>query len=151
MKIILLRDVPGVGKKGEVKEANDGYSKNYQFPRGLAKAATTGGIKEAEERAKAQKISQEKLFSKSKEAFDQLSDLELKIATPANEKGHLFAGIDKKAILTKLHHAGFEELRENNIELTEPIKQTGGYIIKIEHGTLKALVKLIVKPITEKK
>jgi large subunit ribosomal protein L9 len=151
MKIILLRDVPGVGKKGEVKEANDGYSKNFLLPRGLAKAATPGGIKEAEERAKVQKTSQEKLFSRSKEAFTKLNETELKISAPANEKGHLFAGVDKKAILEKLHHAGFSEMRENDVELTEPIKQTGEYFIKIEHGSLRASVKLIIKSTAEKK
>lgn len=151
MKIILLRDVPGVGKKGEVKEESDGYSKNFLLPRGLAKAATAGGVKEALEREKAQKISQEKLFSKSKEAFNKLNETELRISAPANEKGHLFAGIDKKAVLDKLRHAGFAEIRENDIELAEPLKQTGEYSIKIERDKFKASVKLIIKSAVEKK
>ena len=69
MKVLLLEDVPKLGKRGEIKEVSDGYARNYLFPRNLAVEATNGYIKHIEENKKIEEKRKQSLKEKSRRNF----------------------------------------------------------------------------------
>src|SRR3989344_4543136 len=102
MKIVLLKDVPKIGKKHEVKEINDGYARNFLIPKNLAAEASPAKLKEVDELKKKialEKNMQAEAIRKSLKAID---GLELMMKGKAGETGHLFSAIHKKEILEKM-------------------------------------------------
>lgn len=130
MKVILLADVPKIGKKFEIKNIADGYARNMLFPKKLAEPAT----KEAEARAgvlKSRAIAegkvQEELLLKNLHA---LEGKEIVIKGKANEEGHLFAGVHKPEILKALKEQIHIDVKEEYIDLDKPLKELGEFPLK---------------------
>ncbi|MFA5524578.1 MAG: 50S ribosomal protein L9 [Tissierellales bacterium] len=98
MKVILLQDVKGLGKKGEVVNAKDGYARNFLFPKNLAKVATEGNVKVLEEQKTAKKIKQEEELIRAKELADKISDLTVELKGKSGENGKLFGSITTKDV-----------------------------------------------------
>lgn len=144
MKAILLRDVPKIGKKGEVREVGDGYARNFLIPRGLAKPSTEGEIKEAAARAAAGKTVRERELANLAAAFKKLGESEIRFTEKTNERGHLFAGIGREKIAEKINAAGFKQIAAKDINLPETLKQTGEYFVDVHCGDFSAKVKVII-------
>ena len=126
MKVILLMDVRGVGRKHEEKEVSNGYATNYLIPRKLAKYASTSAHKELEHQKEERVKSTQANLEKLSEKLRGLDTVEIK--APANEQGHLFAAIGKKDVAEKTG------LPEEIIMLDEPIKEIGSYQVLIKVG-----------------
>lgn len=132
MKVILLQDVPNVGKKYEVKNVSDGYGRNFLLAKNLAKIATIQAVQAAEKekkRTEGEKNLHEDLLIKNLEG---LEGLKIEIKAKANEKGHLFAAIHPEEISKILKEQHHLEIPAEMIELEKPIKEIGEYKIKIE-------------------
>lgn len=132
MKVILLQDVPNVGKKYDVKNVSDGYARNFLFPRNLAKIATTKAIQTVEHEKKRwqqHKEVQQNILDKN---ISDLEGLKISIAKKANEKGHLFAAISPKEISNALKKEKHLEIPAELIELEKPIKEKGEHKIKVK-------------------
>src|SRR4051812_13694300 len=98
MKIILLKDVPKVGKRYDVKNVADGYALNMLIPRGLAQVATNDAVKRVElakSNDMTQKKIQDELLVKNLEIIKNLT---LTLKERANEKGSLFAGVTREML-----------------------------------------------------
>ena len=126
MKVILLRDVKGLGKAGEVAKASDGYARNYLFPKKLAMEATDSNLKalerqraEIEARRAMDKAVAEDL-KKKVEAADPVV-----IESKAGDGGRLFGAVTAKDIADAFYSAYKIELDKKKIELNTPIKQVG--------------------------
>ncbi len=136
MKIILLKDVKGVGKRFEQKEVASGYAENFLIPKQLARYATEQAVKELanlqEQKSKSEALVLEKLEEKLKE-FDVL-----KIKAKANEQGNLFAKIGKKEI------AEATGIPEELILLEKPIKEASTHSISIKVGEKEKKINLEV-------
>jgi len=141
MKVILLTDLPGVGNRYDVKDVPPGYVNNFLLPKKLALVANPQALAKVEKLKKEwqekQKLSEEKI----KASLEKLKDFILKIKEKANEKGHLFSGIDQKKIAELLNKEGIF-LPAEIIKLEEPIKTIGEYEIAVgEKGDkLKLLI-----------
>jgi large subunit ribosomal protein L9 len=143
MKIILLKDVPKVGKKYDVKDISDGYAANLLIPRGLAVAATASAMKTLE-------IDKSKMDGEKKIHVDlimkNLNDLEkttITVVGKANEKGHLFAGLHKEDIAKEIEKQTRLQIDSSFIQLEHPIKEVGEHSIEV-NGAGKS-VKFILK------
>ena len=116
MKVIFLNDVPGVGKRYDIKTVSDGYAANFLFPKNLALMANPQSLSKVEKMKKEwsekQKISEEKINT----SLVKLENFVLKIKEKANETGHLFAGIDEKRIAELLFKEGIQFYEIINIE-----------------------------------
>ena len=127
MKVILLADVKGTGKKEQIVEVSDGYARNYLLPRKLAMAATSTAAN-AVKRAKEAEDHREKMRREAAEA--QAKDLtakEIAMSARAGEKGRLYGSITSQEVaeaLEKQHHVQIEKRR---VELSEPIRAVGEY------------------------
>lgn len=132
MKIILLKEVPKVGKKYDVKEIADGHALNFIIPRGLGIPATPANSKKVEvmkRSTNAERSVKESLLAQNIEAFKVMT---LTIRSKANEKGHLFAGLHAEEIAQALEKEGRVSIDPSFIKLDKPIKEIGQYIMTIE-------------------
>ncbi len=118
MKVILLQDVKGLGKKGDIVNAKDGYARNFLFPKNLAKEATEGNVKVLEEQKTAKRIRQEEELAKAKELAEKLSELTVELKGKSGENGKLFGSITTKDVseaLKKQHKIDIDK-RKMDIE-----------------------------------
>ena len=145
MKVILLQDVKGQGKRGELKEVSDGYARNFLFPRKLAIEANSDNLNtyKLQEKAKAAKLAADKAQAQAN--ADSLKEAVVKISAKAGSNGKLFGSITSKEIVEELKKQYGIELEKQKVILAEPIKSFGSYEAKCKFGfeiagTLKILV-----------
>ena len=123
MKIILLRDVKGLGRKYDVKEAKDGHALNLLIPQGLAVHATDKNVREVDIKKRTdlehRKIQEDLLIMNLKE----LSGAKIEMSEKANEKGHLFAGIHKEQIIPEIKNQTRIDMLPEFLILEKPIKE----------------------------
>jgi len=132
MRVILLQDVAGVGKKLDVKNVSDGYALNKLIPRGFAREATPSALKQAEAekvRVEAQRKVHEDLLVKNLSAVENKI---IHIKAKANEQGHLFAAIHENDVVKQLKEELHVDARPDFIKLPEHIKAVGEYKIGVE-------------------
>jgi large subunit ribosomal protein L9 len=143
MKVILLQQVPKVGKKGEVVEVSDGFAANALFPTKKAIPATTKNL-EALERKNASLEDMRALEHGLLEAaIKSLPNMTLTIPMKANEKGHLFSKVDRGAIVEALATHRIS-ISAKNVVLKEPIKILGLYEVTIAEGSYKGTISVSV-------
>ena len=134
MKVILLQDIKNVGKKDEIINANDGYARNFLFPKNLAIEATKDNLLklQAKKDSKAHKKSLEiEEFKKQAETINKLT-LELKVK--AGENGKIFGGVTSKEISEELNKQYKIQVDKKKIVLKETIKNIGRFTVDIKFG-----------------
>ena len=132
MKVILLDNVKGVGKKDEIINANDGYARNFLFPKGLAVEANNANLikLKAKQDSKAFKKGEDK-----KEAInikEQIEKITLKIEVKAGENGKIFGGVTSKEIAEQLKKQCNIELDKKKIDLKDTIKTVGIFTVDVK-------------------
>ncbi len=146
MKIILLKDVAKVGKKYDMKDISDGYAINLLIPKGLAIVATPDAVKRIElEKAKDEgekKIHHELLVKNLKE----LDGITVTLIEKTNDKGHLFAGINKLEIVQAIQKQTRLQIAPEFIALDKPIKEAGVCSIQVKAHDITVKFNLEIKP-----
>ena len=145
MKIILLKDVPKVGRKYDIKDVADGFALNSLIPRGLAEMATAQAVKKVEMQKSAdatEKKIQGELLAKSLETIKSLT---LTLKGKANEKGHLFAGITKEMLVSEIQKVARLSIDPDSLVLAKPIKEIGEHKVTIEVTNKTATFTLVVE------
>lgn len=127
MKVILLKDVAGQGKRGDVINVAEGYARNYLFPRGLAGEASKGRLKEMADRRQATEVKERKIEQAARELAKRLNNLTVVIKTKTGEAGKLFGSVNNKDVADALADQHKIELDKKKLVLKEPIKQLGSY------------------------
>lgn len=132
MKVILLHDVPNVGKKYDVKNVSDGYARNFLVVKNLAKLATPAAVKALE--AEKKRREQEKEVQKDllKLNIQKLEETKIIVERKTNEKGHLFDSVDPKDLSKILKEQYHLDIPAEIIEMEKPIKAIGQYKIKVK-------------------
>ncbi len=130
MKVILLQDVEGLGKKYEVKEVKPGHARNLLLPRGLAKAATKQNLKWLAEQKEVIEKEAEEDLKLAQELASRLDGLEVSVSVKVGEEGQLFESVNAQKISEKLKEMGFE-VKKSQIRLSEALKQLGEFPVKI--------------------
>ena len=144
MKVILLKDVEKLGKKGEVKNVADGYARNFLIPNKMAVLATKSELIKLEEEKKIETEKAEEELKLYQEIANQIDGLELEIPAKVIEEGKLFGAITTAKIVEVLKEKNFE-IKKEQIKLEEPIKEIGEYeaIVEFPHN-LETKIKIIV-------
>ncbi|MGN0479128.1 MAG: 50S ribosomal protein L9 [Hominenteromicrobium sp.] len=132
MKVVLLTDVKGVGKKGELINASDGYARNFLLPRKLAKEANAQAMNELKnaEASKAYKIKSE--TEEAQRAADALSGKIVRITAKAGQGGRLFGSVTAKEIAQEIRKQFGFEIDKRKISLDGDIKAFGTYPFEIK-------------------
>ena len=132
MKIILLENVKGVGKKDEIINANDGYARNFLFPRNLAveaNAQNLAKLKSKQDSAAHKKMTEKK---EAEELAKKLEKIMLKIEVKAGENGKIFGGVTAKEISEQLKSQYNYNVDKKKIEIKERIKEVGIYTVELK-------------------
>ena len=148
MKIYLLKDVPSLGKKGEIKNVADGYAINYLFPQKIAQRADLDIIKRISEK-KEQKIkTDKKQKEQALELVTRLKKIILEVPLKFSEKGKgAYSSVNSKRIVEELESKDIH-LLENQIELKKSLKKEGLYDVPlILHPEVKASLKIRINAI----
>ncbi len=145
MKIILLKDVKGVGKKHDAKTVADGFALNSLIPQGLAEVATAKVLARVELLRKqevADKKVQEDLIAKN---LKGIHGAVVEVTADVNEKGHLFAGLHAADIAPLIREKTRIDVLPEFIQLDKPIKEAGEHKIDIKVSGKSATFTLVVK------
>lgn len=135
MRVILLENIKGVGRIGDIKNVADGYGRNFLISRGLAKIATEGAIKDAEALKKKAEAQEKIAHEKAKETAEKAKDIVLEFTKKASKAGKLFASVTKEEIAKDLSKAVGGKIEPDSINLREHgehIKQEGEHMIEVE-------------------
>ena len=133
MKVSLLQDVKGQGKKGQLIEVSDGYARNFMLPRKLAVEATADAIntKKMNDKATAERIAREK--AEALATSNKLREMILTVTAKGGGQGRLFGAVTNAEIAAALEKAGIK-LDKRKIVISETIKNVGTYTVTCKLG-----------------
>lgn len=134
MKVILLQDIRGKGKKGQMIEASDGYARNYLLPRKMAVEATADNVNtmKMNDKAKAEQMAREK--AQAQEIAEKLKDITVEIKAKSGNGGRLFGSITSQEIADALKKQASISIDKKKIVQDEPIKSFGDFSLKAKLG-----------------
>ncbi len=132
MKVLLLKDVKGLGKAGEIKEAKDGYARNFLIPKGFAKLATPEVVEEWKKEQAKKEAELKAELAKINEIKEKLENEKIVIKHKLGANGQLLGSVTNKEIAEVLHQKGYE-IDKKQIE-HKTIKAPGVYNIDIKLG-----------------
>lgn len=145
MKVVLLKDVKGSGKAGQIVEVSNGYARNFLFKNKLANIADETATKNAEQKKQADEYHQEQERLQAKEKAKEIEKHILTLKIKSGENGKVFGSITSKELAEALFDLGFE-IDKRKIDLPVPIKNSGIYKIEIKlHPLVSAKITVEVK------
>ena len=145
MKVLLLADVKGQGKKDQIVEVSDGYARNFLFPEKLAVVADAKVMSEtkSKEEAKQFRLKEEKAAAKA--LADKLGTLTVRITASSGGDGRLYGSITSKDIAEKLREQYNIEIDKRKLVLSENIKSYGTYDVEVKvYPEISAKLKVTV-------
>ena len=146
MKVILLKDVKGTGKKNEVKEVSDGYARNFLLPKKMAIVADNTAVKELNEKNKAAENKAQKEYEAAVELGKKMEELNVVIYAKAGDGGRLFGSITSKDIAEQIKKQHNIEVDKRKITLDEPIRVLGSRFVDIKiHQKVTTRLRVDVK------
>ncbi len=125
MKVILLKDVKGLGKEGDLVNSKDGYSRNFLFPKNLAVEATPANLKKWEENKKLMEEKKEEEVKDANALKDKIERLTVEIKAKGGTAGKLFGSITSQDIAVALNDQHKIDVDKRKIDLKDNIKTTG--------------------------
>ncbi len=125
MNVILLKDVKGTGKAGDIVKVSDGYARNMLIPRGLAKEATQGNVRSLEKLKAVQAEKDAEAKAKAEALAEQLKSEVIVIKSKGGEGGRLFGSITNKDIEDAVQAQLGVKIDKKKIQMESPIKHTG--------------------------
>lgn len=146
MQVLLVKDVPGVGKAGQTKNVADGHARNYLLPRGLAVIATTGAVKQAESLKLASAKREAETLQEAQLLANALNAIQLNFKVKAGANDRLFGAVTGADIASRLEREHKINIDKRKIELDHPIKDLGqrGVPIKL-HPEVTAHVQVMIE------
>lgn len=125
MKVILLKDVKGVGKKGQLLNASEGHARNFLLPKKLAVEATKENMKDLELKQKALDKKQKEEFEKASSLAEELKQKSIIIAVKTGENGKLFGSVTNKEVAEELVKQTGLDIDKKKVSIGDPIKMVG--------------------------
>lgn len=146
MKVLLIKDVKGLGKTGEVKEVKDGYGKNFLVGKGLAKHATPEVLNRYKSEQKKLAAKEAEEIANANELSDKLKSTKLTIKHKIGANGHLIGSVTSKEISESLNTQFSIEIDKKNLSLEKKIKAEGTFVVdcKLGHGIHGSLEVIII-------
>lgn len=131
MKVILLQDVKGSGKKDDIINVSDGFARNFLFPRRLAVEATAGASKEIERKQSAERQREMERRVEAEKKAKELKDKVVIVTAKCGEKGRLYGSITGQEIAEALKAQHGVEIDKRRIDLKEPIRSVGDVQVNV--------------------
>ena len=145
MKVILLKDVKGSGKAGDIIEAKDGFAQNFLIKKGLAKPADAQAINENKQQKASQEFHRQETLKANKALREKIDGTEITVQVKSGANGKFFGSVTNKEIADKLYELGFD-IDKKKIILQANVKTAGKYPVTIKispEETAKITVNII--------
>jgi large subunit ribosomal protein L9 len=148
MKVILLQDVKGVGKKDQIVNASEGYAKNFLFPKNLALEANTGNMKQLDNKKKAEAAKAQEELENAQALAAEIEKMNVKVDVKIGENGKLFGAVTNKEIGAAIKEQYGMDIDKKKIVLADSIKTTGEKEASVKlHPKVSAKLKITVSGI----
>jgi len=146
MKVLLIKDVQGTGKAGEVKEVKDGYGKNFLIGKGLALHATNAVLAKYKAEQKRKEAKEAEELAQAKELAEKINSTKLTVKHKIGANGHLIGSVTNKEISEELKEQFSIEIDKKNIVLDKKIKAEGSFTVncKLGHAIHASLEVIII-------
>lgn len=145
MKVILLKDVKGQGKKGDIVNVSDGYARNFLFPKQLAIEPTKTALNELKGQQDSKNYREQKELDEATLLAEKISNVTVCVSAKAGENGKLFGAVTTSEIADKLKMEHHIVVDKKKIVLSEPIKTTGEFSLPVKlHPKVTAQLKVTV-------
>ncbi len=146
-KLILIKDVPDLGDKGDIVDVAEGFARNYLLPRNLGIKATAGALRQAEGLRRAREEFERKAFEDSEQLATTLVGTRVVVAARAGDEGKLFGSIGPADIAEAIRKFTGVEVGREIVSLKAPIKEIGLHEVTLEpHPEVQFQVTLDVIP-----
>ncbi|MBQ6626122.1 MAG: 50S ribosomal protein L9 [Ruminococcus sp.] len=146
MKVVLLQDVKGLGKKGELVTASDGYVRNFLFPKNLAKEANAQAMNELKNAEQSKKFKIDTAIAAANDAKAKLEGSTFVMSAKAGQGGKLFGSITAKEISAEIKKQKGIDVDKRKITLSSDIKTCGVYDVEVKlYTSITAKVQVEVK------
>jgi large subunit ribosomal protein L9 len=132
MKVVLLEDVPGKGRAGQIREVSKGYAKNFLLPRGLALIATPTVMKQVESRLEKEKLEESIDREKLVELAQQIEGKEIRFKARMGAGERLFGSITAADVAEELSRTVGSVVDKKKIDIEKPFRQAGSYEIAVK-------------------
>jgi len=147
VRVILKREVAGLGRPGEVKDVADGYAQNYLLPRGLAIEATAAEMKTLARARDAKRAKQDRAHADAEELAKRLSETTLVFHLKAGDQGKTFGSVTSKDIAEALQREHKVDVDKTKVHLPEPLKSLGVHKVEVRLLTdVRANVTVAIEP-----
>ncbi len=137
MKVILLKDVAKIGKKGSVVEVSDGFAQNKLMPNKMAKPATAENLKQTAQTAVKKNESEQNEAEQFKAMLALLEGETVSVQAETNEQGHMFQALKADAVATALKARLGEKITSAHVTMLAPIKSVGEHLVTFSWGKNK--------------
>ena len=139
MKVILLSDIKGVGKKDQVIEASDGYARNFLFPKKLALEANAENMSKLKAKQDSNKFKKDTERKQAEAIAEKLKGIMLRIKVKAGGNGKIFGGVTSKEISDSLKKEYGFDIDKKKIIIDLPLNVLGNHFVEVElHKKVKA-------------
>lgn len=146
MKVVLLQDVKGKGKKGDILTVAEGYARNFLFPRNIAVEASAGKLKELSDQRAARERKKSKEEEEARLLASRLDGISVVVKSRVGEGGKLFGAVNNKDISENLYRQHSIEVDKKRIILKDPIKTAGEFTVTVKlHPAVQVGVAVIVR------
>lgn len=132
MKIVLLEDVKGLGKKGDIVNASDGYARNFLFPKGLARNADAQALNDIKNKKDSEENRKREEKAAASALAEKLAGAVIELTAPGADDGRLYGAVTAKDIADKISEKYGIAADKRKIVLADPIKSFGEYKIEIK-------------------
>lgn len=147
MRVILRREVAGLGRPGDVKDVADGYAQNFLLPRGLAVEATAGEMKVLARARDAKRAKQDRAHADAEDLAKRLAETTLVFRLRSGEQGKTFGSVTSKDIADALQREHKVDFDKTKVHLPEPLKTLGVHKVEVRLLTdVRPMVTVAIEP-----
>src|SRR5579859_7865888 len=146
MKLVLVKDVPSLGKVGDVKEVANGYARNYLLPKGMAVEATAGQLQRLQVQRDAEARRADRVRKDNDSLATRLADVTVTLKAKVGDQSRLYGSITSKDLADAIQKQAHIEIDRHKIELDEPIRTLGTHQVPIHiAGDLHPKVTVVIE------
>lgn len=146
MKVILLEDVKGTGKKGDVKEVSDGYAKNFLLKNKKAVIADSVNLNKNNQQKSADAFHEQERVDEAKQTANELKGKTFTLKVKVGENGKLFGAITTKEVADVITKESGKEIDKRQVVLKEPIKVLGNFELEVKiYKNISTKIKIVIE------
>jgi large subunit ribosomal protein L9 len=132
MKVIFIKELAGVAKKGEIKDVNDGYAQNFLIAKGFARVATADIQNKIAKENKEAEIKKSREIEKLRNLKTEIEKRVFAVKVKVGDKGQMFGGVHEKDIAEAISDKMRVPVEKNQVEIEVPVKEIGEYVVKVK-------------------